>query len=227
LLTRLTCGLSCDRTRTFLPTEAGGGAASPRRFDQRVVGPTTRTTYEAGYTARPALSRTLFMELPSLANLRGTHRRFTDASRRCAPRRFTHSGLHAFSATELAGQPVRCGSEQVRSPRRPVRAPRSTALRPSNLAPGTVPRITPRCGLSDRAGNADSCEPALHRANRIRRVPGPAKLRCNPDILTRLVRKTSRRCPSRSSSWKALPAIRFFSQSRRSAIGFDRSTPAS
>jgi hypothetical protein len=28
----------------------------------------------------------------------------------------------------------------------------------------------------NRAGDADSCEPALHRANRIRRVPGPAKL---------------------------------------------------
>jgi hypothetical protein len=48
------------------------------------------------------------------------------------------------------GQSVRTGSEQVRSRYDPPRAPRSVALRPSNPAPGTVPRIAPRCGLAVR-----------------------------------------------------------------------------
>src|SRR5688572_7787215 len=42
------------------------------------------------------------------------------------------------------------GSEQVRSLRRSAQVPRSLALRPSNLVPGTVPRIAPRCGLAVR-----------------------------------------------------------------------------
>jgi hypothetical protein len=48
------------------------------------------------------------------------------------------------------GQSVRTGSEQVRSRYAPPRDPRSVALRPSNPAPGTVPRIAPRCGLAVR-----------------------------------------------------------------------------
>jgi hypothetical protein len=37
----------------------------------------------------------------------------------------------------------------------------------------------------------------------------------------------SRRCPSQSIDWKELPATRSFFQWHRSAIGFDRSAPAS
>jgi hypothetical protein len=46
----------------------------------------------------------------------------------------------------VVSQRLRTSPESLRS----ARDPRSTALRPSNPAPGTVPRIAPRCGLAVR-----------------------------------------------------------------------------
>src|SRR5262245_14639051 len=49
----------------------------------------------------------------------------------------------------------------------------------------------------------------------------------DPASLTRHFWKPSRRCPSRSISWKELPVVGSFFRQRRVAIGFDQSAPAS
>jgi hypothetical protein len=93
---------------------------------------------------------------PTHAPASGPVRRLTPANRGscgdprdAAPVTATHNEAPEGTGGRT-GQSVRTGSEQVRSRYAPPRAPRSVALRPSNPAPGTVPRIAPRCGLAVR-----------------------------------------------------------------------------
>ena len=64
----------------------------------------------------------------------------------------------------VVSQRLRTSPESLRS----ARDPRSTALRPSNPAPGTVPRIAPRCGLAVRTcpfGQDEMYPPGRHGHN--------------------------------------------------------------